>query len=52
MEKLAEDDIQVRAYDIWLEAGRPLGRQEEFWHQAEKELGDGSKSDEEAVFFF
>jgi Protein of unknown function (DUF2934) len=38
MEKPTEDEIRVRAYDIWVEAGKPHGRHEEFWNQAENEL--------------
>ncbi len=27
---------ELRAYDLWEEAGRPQGRDVEFWHQAER----------------
>jgi hypothetical protein len=33
-----EDHIRVRAREIWEENGRPCGRDEEFWYQAEREL--------------
>jgi hypothetical protein len=39
-----DEDIRTRAYDIWVEAGMPHGRYEEFWLQAEKELGCEDKS--------
>jgi hypothetical protein len=30
--------VRERAEKLWEEAGRPTGRDEEFWHQAEAEL--------------
>lgn len=33
-----EEHIQKRAKEIWEQAGKPEGRDAEFWHQAEKEL--------------
>lgn len=40
----AEDEatitrIRERAYDLWVEAGRPDGREMEFWLAAEREMG-------------
>ena len=32
-----EQRIRDRAYALWQEAGRPEGRDHEFWHQAEAE---------------
>jgi Protein of unknown function (DUF2934) len=34
----ARIDIVRRAYELWQQAGEPQGRDEEFYHQAEKEL--------------
>ena len=34
-------DISERAYRLWEKAGRPDGRDQEFWLQAEKELAEG-----------
>ena len=34
-------EITNRAYEIWEQNGRPEGRDEEFWKQAEKELSQG-----------
>jgi Protein of unknown function (DUF2934) len=34
----AEEKIRKRARKIWEENGRPAGRDEEFWFQAEREL--------------
>lgn len=44
MTKPTEEEIRIRAYDIWVEAGKPHGRHEEFWLQAEKEMGGEDKS--------
>jgi Protein of unknown function (DUF2934) len=30
--------VAVRAYELWEEAGKPEGRDEEFWHLAERQL--------------
>jgi|HubBroStandDraft_2_1064218.scaffolds.fasta_scaffold305978_2 Protein of unknown function (DUF2934) len=32
------EDIRARAYRLWEKAGKPEGRDEEFWHRAEREL--------------
>jgi hypothetical protein len=41
MAKPTEDQIRERAQIIWEENHRPDGRDDEFWHQAEKELSEG-----------
>lgn len=33
--------VQGRAYAIWEEQGRPHGRHDDHWRQAERELGEG-----------
>lgn len=33
-----DDQIRARAHQLWERAGKPEGRDEEFWHQAEREL--------------
>ena len=38
MESPTEKQILNRAYEIWERNGRPQGREDEFWHQAEQEL--------------
>lgn len=35
---LTNDDIARRAFEIWERNGRPEGRDQEHWDQAEKEL--------------
>jgi DUF2934 family protein len=46
MQRPAEMDIVRRAYKLWEQAGKPDGRDEEFYHQAEGEL---QKANEQAV---
>jgi hypothetical protein len=38
------EDIRARAYRLWEETGKPDGRDEEFWHQAERELMEKTES--------
>jgi hypothetical protein len=38
-----EDHIRTRAREIWEENGRPAGRDEEFWFQAEQELREAEE---------
>lgn len=35
-----QDDIRDRAYALWVEAGSPDHRDDEFWHRAELELAE------------
>lgn len=43
-----EEQIKQRAHELWEEAGRPEGRDREFWHQAERDLqGASEKGDPE-----
>ena len=46
MQKPAEIDIVRRAYELWEQAGKPDGRDQEFYHQAEQEL---QKANEQAI---
>jgi hypothetical protein len=41
MEKPTEEQIRQRAHELWEQTHRPDGRDDEFWHQAEKELNQG-----------
>jgi hypothetical protein len=38
MEQAMEDQIRTRAHELWEQAGKPDGREDEFWHEAEKEI--------------
>lgn len=35
-----EERVRARAERLWDEAGKPTGRDEEFWHQAEREINE------------
>jgi len=35
-----EQQIRQRAHRLWEEAGCPEGRDEEFWHAAERAIGE------------
>ncbi|MBW7972664.1 DUF2934 domain-containing protein [Bradyrhizobium sp. BR 10289] len=44
-----EDSIRTRAHQLWELAGRPEGRDDEFWREAERELsGGGAATTEES----
>ena len=36
--KADEDRVRIRAREIWEENGKPSGRDEEFWYEAEREF--------------
>lgn len=38
MENPTKEQIIHRAYELWEQAGKPDGRDDEFYHQAEQEL--------------
>lgn len=40
MPDLPDDDIRQKAHELWEAAGRPDGRDQEFWHEAERALKD------------
>jgi hypothetical protein len=46
MEKPSEDEIGKRAREIWEQSHRPTGRDDEFWHQAERELREAQERGE------
>jgi hypothetical protein len=48
MNKDREQHIRERAYHIWLEEGRPEGRDREHWQRAERELQPEQNSEAEA----
>ena len=37
----SKEDIRKRAHELWEQHGRPIGRDEEFWLQAESENKEG-----------
>lgn len=44
-----DEQIRTRAHHLWEEAGRPDGRAEEFWHQAERELVEAADAPAETT---
>jgi DNA invertase Pin-like site-specific DNA recombinase len=46
MEEPTKEQIIHRAYELWEQAGKPDGRDEEFYHQAEQELRNADKDTE------
>jgi hypothetical protein len=38
MAKPTQEEVIHRAYELWEQAGKPEGRDQEFYHQAEQEL--------------
>ena len=46
MQSPAAIDIVRRAYELWEQAGKPDGRDQEFYHQAEQEL---RRANEQAI---
>ena len=43
MEHPKKIDIVRRAYELWEQAGKPDGRDDDFYHQAEQELRNADK---------
>ena len=43
MQGQADQQIRERAHQLWEAAGKPEGREQDFWFQAEREL-KGQKS--------
>ena len=48
------EQIRIRAHQLWEIAGRPEGREDEFWHEAERELrlSNGANNPEEKADTF
>ncbi|MBR0845180.1 MULTISPECIES: DUF2934 domain-containing protein [Bradyrhizobium] len=44
MAEPTEDEIRTCAHQLWEKAGRPEGREKEFWELAEQELRNKDKS--------
>lgn len=44
MEDPRKINVVRRAYELWEQAGKPEGRDQEFYHLAEQELRDAGKS--------
>ncbi|SMQ74523.1 Protein of unknown function [Devosia lucknowensis] len=48
MHTVDEDKIRDRAYQLWDQAGRPEGREQEFWYDAQRELAEEEDVDTSA----
>ncbi len=46
MGKPTKEQIIHRAYELWEKNDKPEGRDEEFYHQAERELGEAESGQE------
>jgi hypothetical protein len=46
---ISEEKVRTRAYELWLEAGSPEGRDEEFWQQAQSQVSARSAPTQEDV---
>ncbi|MFH1340836.1 MAG: DUF2934 domain-containing protein [Pseudomonadota bacterium] len=44
MEQPTKEQIIHRAYELWEQAGKPEGRDDEFYHLAEQELRNADKA--------
>ena len=44
MRKPSRMEVVRRAYELWEKAGQPEGRDQEFYHQAERELEGDPKT--------
>lgn len=38
MPEVYDDEIRRRAHELWEQAGRPQGREDHFWLEAERQL--------------
>jgi hypothetical protein len=47
MPKYSEEQIRAYAHKLWEREGRPEGKAEQFWHQAESELESDVPGDED-----
>jgi hypothetical protein len=43
-----DEQIRIRAHELWEQAGKPEGRDNEFWHLAERDLQEKPEHPEPA----
>jgi Protein of unknown function (DUF2934) len=48
MAQPTEEQIRKRAFELWEQAGKPEGREDEFWNQAQRELQDAEGRGDQA----
>jgi hypothetical protein len=46
MAQPTEEQIRTRAFELWEQAGKPEGREDEFWHKAQRELQSAEEGDD------
>ncbi|MGY3450850.1 DUF2934 domain-containing protein [Bradyrhizobium sp. USDA 4353] len=44
-----QDRIRERAHHLWEQAGRPDGREHEFWYQAEQDIAEMQELHDQAT---
>jgi len=44
-----QQKIRERAHELWEQSGRPDGRQDDFWYQAEREIRETEQLHDEAI---
>jgi len=44
-----QERIRARAHELWEQSGRPDGREDEFWYQAEREVSEMEQLRDEAT---
>ena len=49
MKKPTKEQVIHRAYELWEQAGKPEGRDDEFYHQAERELNEAEDPEQETL---
>jgi len=40
MELQTQEEIRLRAHELWEKAGKPAGREDQFWLEAERQLSE------------
>ena len=44
MDEEYEYEVRHRAYELWVASGRPDGKHQQFWEEAEKEIREHRRS--------
>jgi hypothetical protein len=44
-----DEQIKIRAHELWEQAGKPEGRDVEFWHLAERDLQEKPEHSESTI---
>jgi hypothetical protein len=49
MRKPTEEQIRIRAHELWEQAGKPEGKNDDFWLLAERDLREKPEHSESAI---